>query len=198
MGTGVNGDGSGVLISDLTGNGPGTYLFSQSYTSSLGAYPAAGGGIAGNGGLSYGFVDSCVIDVVPSVANAYVFSLNLTSSVGLSNLTARLYEYNANGATNLNLGTTGPLSGGGVDAWSASSNATGSNPVASTTLAATTLSNGGEFVLEIAGIETGTSNGTFSGQLDVQPVPLPPALPLLFSGLASLVVWSRRRAAIAR
>jgi hypothetical protein len=33
------------------------------------------------------------------------------------------------------------------------------------------LTNGGEFVLQIAGLETGTSNGTYSGQLNVTPVP---------------------------
>jgi len=191
-GTGVNGDGLGVGISDLTGAaGGGTYLFSQSFTSPTGSF-AGPGTVNGN---PYGFVASYVIDVSPSMANAFVFSLNLSAANGLDDLTARLYEYSANGILNLVLGNVGALSSGALDTWSASSNPSGLNPVASTTLPTTNLTNGGEFVLEIAGLETGTSNGAYSGQLAITPVPLPAALPLLLTSLGGFVLLGRRRRA---
>jgi hypothetical protein len=186
-GTGVTGAG-GVGISDLTASGAGAFQFSQTLTAPTGSFAAADT-VNGN---SYGFVASYVIDVTPSMASAYTFSLNMSSQVGMQNLSARLYEYSANGVQNLTLGGTGAVMSGMVDPWSASVNPTAGNPVASTTLGTTSLANGGEFVLEIVGIETGSQNGSYSGQLDITPVPLPAALPLLFSGLAGLGFLGRR------
>jgi hypothetical protein len=187
-GSGIN-NGGGVPVNDLTGAGSGAFLFSQSFTAPNGSFAAS----SSINGASYGFITSYVLDVPPAMANAFVFSLNLSSAVGLENLSARLYEYSANGVMNLTLGGTGPLAAGSMDTWSASVNPTGTNPVASTTLPTTHLNNGGEFVLEIAGLETGTQNGSLSGQLVVTPVPLPAALPLLLSSLAGLGLWGRRR-----
>jgi len=54
----------------------------------------------------------------------------------------------------------------------------------------------GTYVLEVAGQATGSEGGSYSGVLDVSPVPLPPALPMLLSGLAIFAgaTLNRRRA----
>jgi len=182
----------GVAISDLTGNGPGTsnYLFDQTYSSPTGSF-VSGTGPLGNGD-SYGFINSYVIDVPTSTAAAYLFSLNLTAQSGLDDLSARLYEYNVNGVQNLSVGTIGPIGTGLIDSWSASSNGL----VSSTTLSPATIA-AGSYVLEIAGLETGSVSGAYSGQLSITPVPLPAALPMLLSGIVGIVgmggLLNRRR-----
>ena len=55
----------------------------------------------------------------------------------------------------------------------------------------------GTYFLDIAGTANGTSGGTYVGQLNLNPVPLPAALPLLLSGVAGLGVMMSRRRSIA-
>jgi PEP-CTERM motif len=61
-----------------------------------------------------------------------------------------------------------------------------------TVLNPTTLA-AGTYVLEIRGDVTGSSGGTYSGELNLNPVPLPAALPLLLSGLGLLGFARKRR-----
>lgn len=53
----------------------------------------------------------------------------------------------------------------------------------------------GEYVFEIRGEVTGSGGGTYSGSLNLNPVPLPAALPLLISGLGLLGGLVRKRRA---
>ncbi len=63
-----------------------------------------------------------------------------------------------------------------------------------TVLSPTTLS-AGTYVLEVRGNVTGTAGGGYSGVIDLQPVPVPAALPLMLSGLGLLGGLLRKRAA---
>jgi hypothetical protein len=189
----ITGDGSltdntgPVQISDLTGNPASNYGFTNSFGNLNNGYF---GTISVNGtAQEYNFVDSYVIDIPTSTAGAYAFSLNLSSQLGIDNLSARLYAYTANANSNLTVGATGPLPGvvpGG--SWSAN---TMSNGVDSTGLNLASM-NGGVYVLQIVGEETGTVSGMYSGSLAVTPVPLPAGLPLLLSGLGALAATCKR------
>jgi hypothetical protein len=61
-------------------------------------------------------------------------------------------------------------------------------------LSPTTL-DAGTYVVEVSGTATGTNGGAYSGTLNLAPVPLPAALPLLVSGCALLGAMRRRKAA---
>jgi hypothetical protein len=192
----ITGDGSltdntgPVQISNLTGNPASNYGFTNSLSSLNGGYF---GTITVNGTpQNYNFVDSYVIDVPNSTASAYAFSLNLSSQLGIDNLSARLYAYTANGNSNLTIGSAGPFPGvvaGG--SWSANTNSGG---VDSTGLNLPML-NAGVYVLQIVGQETGSVSGMYSGSVAVTPVPLPAGLPLFLSGLGAFAATCRRACA---
>jgi hypothetical protein len=189
----ITGDGSltdntgPVQISDLTGNPASNYGFGNSFGNLNNGFF---GTITVNGTpQEYNFVDSYVIDIPTSTASAFAFSLNLSSQLGIDNLSARLYAYTANSNSNLTVGATGPFPGvvpGG--SWSTN---TMSGGVDSTGLNLPSV-NGGVYVLQIVGEETGTVSGMYSGSLAVTPVPLPAGLPLLLSGLGALAATCRR------
>jgi hypothetical protein len=182
----TNATGSGVQVSDLSMNATSNYGVPDTITAPNATY-SAGTINAGGTVQSYGFLDSFVFIAPPSTTNTYLFSLNLTAQQGVSNLTARLYAYSSNAT----LPATGSVSGAGVDPWSVTDT---NGSVVSTALPQTSLQ-GGTYVLEVAGLVTGTVSGAYQGTLNLQPVPLPAGLPLLVSGLGGLgCVLLRRRA----
>jgi hypothetical protein len=71
-----------------------------------------------------------------------------------------------------------------------------SNPIStdgSQSNLATTMLTAGTYVLEVRGDVTGQAGGSYAGLIDLQPVPLPAALPLLLSGLGLLGGLARQR-----
>ncbi len=185
-----------MSVSDVSNNGPGSYTFTNTFSSAASNFSFGSLTVAGVS-QNYNFVDSYVIDLPTSLASAYAFSLSLAGTVGLSNLSARLYSYAANGVTNYTVGGIGAVNGAVAGPWSASTVSTaGGVTIDSTALSLASLT-AGEYVLQIVGLESGTANGTYNGTLAVTPVPLPAALPLLLSGLGGFGLLRRRRPAAA-
>jgi hypothetical protein len=182
-----------AIINNLASNPASTYTFSDTFAAPNGSFQGfqISDSTQGQGPEAIGFLDSYVITIPTSVSNASIFSLNLSSTLGLSDLTMRLYDYSS--ANGYQINSTGAVSNAQlVDNWSLSNNASGSNPVASSTLSVGALASG-TYVLEVAGLETGSQSGTYSGQLNVTPVPLPATAWLVLSGIGGFGWFARQR-----
>jgi hypothetical protein len=155
---------------------PGSYTYANTFTAPTTAFPS---------GSSYGFYDAYAFTVGGSVANSVTSTINL-GSLSVSNLSERLYSANPGDAIPV-LGM--PPGASYFVAWT-SVLPGGSGEVA--VLDAMTLAPG-TYVLEIRGLVTGASGGSYTGQLNLTPVPLPAALPLLVGGLGALGAFGGRR-----
>ncbi|HEY0748175.1 MAG TPA: FxDxF family PEP-CTERM protein [Steroidobacteraceae bacterium] len=124
--------------------------------------------------------------------DALTVSLNLnagpTSIFDISNLQFRLYEVPSSSTP---YGLSIPAGSTIVTKWMGTSGP--SNGVAVTANFANVQS--GTYFLDVAGIADGTSGGTYLGQLNLAPVPLPAAAWLMLSGLAGLAAFRSKRAA---
>ncbi len=146
--------------------------------------------ITGSPAPGYDFYDDFVFTVSGASLDSVTASIDLGKLEQISNLAVRLY----NTLGNPLLPVLNMPSGGAIEAWSSALNAgpglTGTIDVLSDpSLAA------GTYVLEVRGDVTGTAGGSYSGTLNLAPVPLPAALPLILSGLGLFGSAARRRKA---
>jgi hypothetical protein len=129
----------------------------------------------------YGFYDDFIFSIpTGAAADSITSTISLGSTSAINNLDVRLYSLTGNAPPVL-----GTPSGTVVDGTVTSVNG-GMVDTLSTTLAA------GTYVLEVRGNATGSAS-SYSGTLNVAPVPLPATLPLLLSGLGFLGGALRRR-----
>jgi hypothetical protein len=166
---------------------PGQYNYVDSFSS-----PAASGQISGSdtyGGSAYGslgaagFIDDYFFQISPANADAVSATIS-NGTFAVSNLFARIYTLAANPD---GLSLTQPAGtvyyGDIMDSGPAT--LVQINPV---TLAA------GSYVLEVSGTSSGKAGGSYTGTLNLSPVPLPASFPLLLTGLLGFAGLTLTRA----
>jgi hypothetical protein len=168
---------------------PGSYTYADTF--------AAGSGGTAVSGTPYGFFDDYVFTITGASADSVTSTIDLGGTLQIDGLQVGLFSY-APGQTLPIYGSTLPFGSVAVDGWStpiSSGSTTGTISV----IPATNLTQG-TYALEVLGTVTGSAGGSYSGVLDLTPVPvpLPAALPLLLSGLGGLGLWGRRRLPLGR
>jgi hypothetical protein len=162
---------------------PGSYIYGNAFGPGLGATPVAG--------TTSGFFDDYVFTISGATANSITSTINLGGTLAIDNLQVALFSYTLGQPVPI-AGSTLPPGSVEVDGWSEAFSSGAQSGTVS--VIPTTQLNPGTYALEVRGTVSGSAGGSYAGNLNLAPVPLPAALPLLVSGLGGLGVWGRRRA----
>lgn len=166
---------------------PGQYNYVDGFSS-----PIASGKVSGSdiyGGSAYGnlgsagFIDDYFFQISPANADAVSATIS-NGTFAVSDLFATIYSLSAN-PDGLVLGAPAGKVYYGDITESGPATLVKINPV---TLAA------GEYVLQVSGTNSGSAGGSYTGTLNLSPVPLPPSFPLLLTGLLGFAALLRARA----
>jgi hypothetical protein len=178
----ISGTGNGTLLTT-----PGTDNFGNSFTVPNGQNLVIGAPLTGGG---FGFYDDYIFQITDSTVNSLTSTITLGANSGISNLQVRLFalpsdpSYGTNAALHISPGV--PV----INAWSTAINS-GSNTITYSVLPDTALS-AGTYVLQVRGLVSGTSNGSYSGVINTV-VPIPAAV-WLFGSALGMLAWVRRKA----
>jgi hypothetical protein len=142
----------------------------------------------GNASNTFNFYDDFEFTVAASTIDSVSSTINLQNLLQVDNLQMRVYT----AAGNSLLPVLGPVSGLQAG-WSTPVNFTVGSESGEISALSDVMLGAGTYVLEVRGDVVGTSGGSYSGNLNLSPVPLPAALPLLFSGLGLLGGLIRKR-----
>jgi hypothetical protein len=166
---------------------PGEYNYVDSFSGSAATGKIAGSDIYGssaNGNLgAAGFIDDYFFQISPANADAVSATIS-NGTFAISNLFATIYSLSANPDGLVLEQPVGTVYYGDITA-SGPATLVQINPV---TLAA------GSYVLQISGTSSGSAGGSYTGTLNLSPVPLPPSLPLLLTGLLGFAGLTLQRA----
>jgi hypothetical protein len=173
---GVTSSGAGTSFNSL----PAVGTYSNAFSGPQAAIPGAPS-------PGFGFYDDYMFTVAASTADSVSSTIDL-GTLAVTGLQERLYKVTGN--------TPLPVLGDSAGPWSATVPFTVPGvATGETTVLTPEMLTSGTYVLEIRGTATGANGGGYTGQLDLQPVPLPAALPLLLCGLGLLGGAVRRCAA---
>jgi hypothetical protein len=137
----------------------------------------------------YAFQDSYRFTVSAGAnGDTLVAQLGLPTTYNISNLQFRLYDVTAAASQTPLVGGV-PAGSTFLTKWIGPQ--PGQNSVSASFAGVVA---GDTYILDVAGIASGTSGGTYVGQLNLAPVPLPAAAWLLCSGLGLIGGLARRRA----
>lgn len=155
---------------------PGQYNYGDSFTG-----PTASGSISGSdiyGGSSYGnlgsagFIDDYFFKIAPASADAVSATIS-DGDFAISNLFATLYSLSTNPDGLVLTQPVGTVYYGDI---------TQSGPATLIQINPVTLA-AGSYVLQISGTASGSLGGSYTGTLNLSPIPLPPSFALLLTGL---------------
>jgi PEP-CTERM motif-containing protein len=163
----------------------GTYFYGQSINQALTPFMPPGNT------HSFAFYTDYVFTVAPNSFDSLTASINLGTGLAVNGLQARLYDYSVGTTQNLTLPAFTPT-GTVLDSWSTAVNLAPGLTADATVITPTNLA-AGTYVLVIRASSVGSSGGSYGGVLNLTPVPVPAALPLLLSGLGGLGWLGRRR-----
>ncbi len=159
----------------LTSSTPSTYFYKDNFTGPTVGHTALIGSSTGSG-----FHDAFAFTVTDSAASSITATLGLGDLKNITDLNVRLYSVTPGVSTT-------PMLGDPLGVWFAAATTGNVATLGTVNLAA------GSYVLEVRGLVTGTNGGGYTGELNVAPVPLPAALPLVLSGFGALGAFGVRR-----
>jgi hypothetical protein len=164
---------------------PGLYTFTDTFTTQQSLTQNLGTSSVG----AYDFQDSYQFTVGTGASgDTLLASLSLGSLFDITNLQFRLYQV-ASATTQPIVGGLPVGTGAPVQAWM------GLTPGNNSMTASFSGIQAGTYMLDVAGIASGTGGGNYIGSVDLNPVPLPAAIWLMLSGLGGLGALVRKRTA---
>lgn len=173
-----------TTYSTVATNAAGTYNFGNSVTHTDGY-------VYSNAGKNYGFYDDYIFSIGNGQVDSVASTIDLSGVYGITNFEVRLFTV-ADASTPGTLGSVPAVGGTLLNAWTTSINC-GTGCTGTINVIAPYNLSAGSYDLQIRGTAE-AGGGSYSGVLNVLPVPVPAAFPLLFSGIGMLSGMLRRRA----
>lgn len=148
--------------------------------------------IPGSPGAGFGFYDDFVFTIAGATTNSITSTIDFSGLLQITNLQVRLF--NATGNVFPVLTAPAGCPGPGCTLINAWSSPVSYGPTSGTVAVLPgSLLGAGTYVLEVRGNVVGAAGGSYSGVLNLAPVPVPAAAWLFGSGLVGLVGLRRRK-----